>query len=287
MTEKTKGSRMSANINLRWQGTASLEFSVGKQILAVDPFFTRPSLGETLLRPLRTDSELAAAMLPRCDHVLISHPHYDHLMDVPDVIGNTNALVYGSPNSCALLSTLGAPGGNLNTMIPGDHLALGDIRVEVLLAKHRTLFGQRLATGTLKTDLNPPFRATDYRMDMCYSFGLVIEGMSFFIASGLGDDLAPPAEVLLVAPYGEESDFKSLLEGVQPRLVIPIHWDDFFRPLSKPLRMMRDPSNWKWPPLRRVDLNDFERIVKAYAPHARLLIPEVFEHYDIRSLLSA
>ncbi len=208
-------------------------------------------------------------------------------MDVPDVIGNTNAQVYGSPNSCVLLSLLGAPGRNINTMMPGDRLALGDIQVEVLLAKHRSLFGRRLATGTLKKDLDPPLRATDYRMDLCYSFTLRIGGMRFFIASGLGDDLAPPAEVLLVAPYGEESDFKSLLEGVQPRLVIPIHWDDFFRPLSKPLRMLRDPSNWKWPPLRRVDMDAFERIVRAYTPHARLIIPEVLEQYDILSLLGA
>jgi L-ascorbate metabolism protein UlaG (beta-lactamase superfamily) len=277
---------MSTSINLRWQGTASLEFNTGNQILAVDPFFTRPSLGETLLRSLRTDSELAAAMMPRCDHVLISHPHYDHLMDVPEVIGNTNTQVYGSPNSCTLLSTLGAPEGNLNTMMPGDHLRLGDIQVQVLLAKHRSLFGQRLATGSLKKDLTLPLRATDYRMDMCYSFTLRIGGISFFIASGLGDDLAPPAEVLLVAPYGEESDFRSLLEGVQPGLVIPIHWDDFFRPLSKPMRMMRDPSNWKWPPLRRVDLLAFERIVEACVPQARLLIPELLEQYDIVSLLS-
>ncbi len=278
---------MSAKINLRWQGTASLEFSAGNQILALDPFFTRPSLGETLLRPLRTDIELVAAMLPRCDYVLISHPHYDHLMDVPDVIGNTNTHVYASPNSCALMSLLGAPGGNLSTMMPGDHLELGDFDVDVFLAKHRSLFGQRLAMGLLPEDLSLPLRATDYRMDMCYSFSLRVGEISFFIASGLGDDLAPPAEVLLVAPYGEESDFKSLLEGVRPKLVIPIHWDDFFRPLSKPLKRMRDPSNWKWPPLRRVDLHAFERIVKTYAPQARLLVPEMFEEYDILSLLRA
>lgn len=276
---------MSDGIKLRWLGTAGLEFHVGDQILAVDPFFTRPSLGATLFSGLQADGELASAMLPRCDHVLISHPHYDHLMDVPAVIQETGARAHGSPNSCELLSQLGVAEKNIHTIMPGDDLTLGDIQVEVLLAKHRSLFGLRLATGPLDKDLRLPLRATDYRMDMCYSFTMRVGATSLFIASGLGDDLAPPADVLLVAPYGEEADLKKLMQGVQPRLVIPNHWDDFFRPLVKPLRMMRDPSDWKWPPLRRVDLAAFERIVKASAPQARLLIPEILRVYDIAVLL--
>jgi L-ascorbate metabolism protein UlaG (beta-lactamase superfamily) len=260
---------------------------VGNQILAIDPFFTRPSLGATLFQRLRTESGLAAEMLPRCDHVLISHPHYDHLMDVPDVIDKTGALVFGSPNSCALLSLCGVPEESIKPIMPGDDLALGGIAVKVLQAKHRSLFGLRLATGPLGKDLRLPLKATDYRMDMCFSFTLRIGDMSFFLASGLGDDLSPSADVLLVAPYGDEDDFKELLEGVHPRLVIPIHWDDFFLPLSKPLKMMRDPSNWMWPPLRRVDMQGFERLVDAIAPQARLLIPEIHKEYDIPALLPA
>jgi L-ascorbate metabolism protein UlaG (beta-lactamase superfamily) len=287
MPAKAKGSSMVEGIGLRWFGTAGLEFKVGNKILVFDPFFSRPSLGETLLQRLRTESELTAKMLPRCDHVLISHPHYDHLMDAPDVIDKTGAEVFGSPNSCELLTLCGVPEGNINTIMPGDTLALGDIVVGVLLAKHRSLFGLRLATGPLSKELRLPLKATDYRMDMCYSFTLRIGDMRLFLASGLGDDLAPSADVLLVAPYGDEDDFKELLEGVHPRLVIPIHWDDFFRPITKPLRMMRDPSNWMWPPLRRVDMRGFERVVEAYAPQAKLLVPELLKQYDVAALLRA
>lgn len=278
---------MHKGIGLRWFGTAGLEFKVGNQILAIDPFFTRPSLGETLFRRLCAEIELAVGMLPMCDHVLISHPHYDHLMDIPDVLGKTGANAFGSSNSCELLSLFGVPEEKINTIMPGDNLALGEIAIEVLLAKHRSLFGLRLATGPLNKDLRLPLRATDYRMDMCFSFTLRIGDTAVFLASGLGDDLAPSADVLLVAPYGDEDEFKKLLEGVHPKLVIPIHWDDFFRPLTKPLKMMRDPSNWLWPPLRRVDLITFERVVNAYAPQAKLLIPDILKDYDISALLQA
>ena len=114
---------MAEGIKLRWFGTASLEFTVGERILAVDPFFTRPSLGATLFKRLPANGELAASLLPRCAEVLISHPHYDHLMDVPEVMGKTGARAYGSANSCELLTLMGVPEGMVNTIKPGDHLA--------------------------------------------------------------------------------------------------------------------------------------------------------------------
>lgn len=280
-----KGSSMQASSRLRWLGTAGLEISIGDTILAIDPFFTRPSLREVLFGRMRPDGELAAALMPRCDYVLITHPHYDHLMDVPNVVRQTKAQAFGSSNSCALLALLGVPEEKIREIKPEDHLTLGDIRCEVLHAEHRPLFGLRLATGTLKENIELPLRSTDYRMDECFSFKLRVGELDLLISSGLRAEHASPADVLLVAPYGERTDFEALLQRVRPRLVIPNHWDDFFRPLSEPLLMMRDPSDWLWPPLRRVDLGAFERIVRASVPEARLLIPEMLEEYDLDALL--
>lgn len=278
---------MRADIKMRWLGTAGLEFSVGDAVLAVDPFFTRPGLLEIIFGRPRSDEALAASRLPRCEHVLITHPHYDHLMDVPAAINTTGAQAYGSPNSCELMALLGVPEAKINLIKPGDHLTLGNIHVQVLLAEHRPLFGMRLATGPLNMSMKLPLRALDYRMDACFSFNLRVGERSILICSGLSGDPAPPADVLLVAPYGEEGEFKDLLEQVRPKLVIPNHWDDFMRPLSKPVRMLRDPSNWLWPPLRRVDLQAFARIVGDNAPRARLQIPQMFEQYDIETILQA
>ncbi len=44
---------------------------------------------------------------PRCDFVLVTHAHWDHLMDVPDVVLNTGATALGSANTCQLLALLG------------------------------------------------------------------------------------------------------------------------------------------------------------------------------------
>lgn len=276
---------MRNSCQLRWLGTAGWEFRAEGTVLAVDPFFTRPGLLKVLFTRPRPDAELIASMLARCDFVLLTHPHYDHLMDVPEVIGKTGAQAYGSSNSCELLAVLGVLESKINTITAGNRLQLGDIQVEVHSADHRPLFGMRMATGPLSKDLRQPLRAMDYRMDECFSFSLRMGERSVFICSGLGAGHVPPCDVLLVAPYGDQDDLVKLLEQAQPRLVIPNHWDDFLRPLTKPLRMLRDPSNWLWPPLRRVDLTIFERIVSANAPRAKLLVPQMLEMYDLEALL--
>jgi hypothetical protein len=64
-------------------------------------------------------------------------------------------------------------------------------------------------------------------------------------------------------------------------LVIPIHWDDFSRPLDEPVRPMPVRS---W--LKRVTVVRFQEVVKRIALSARVLVPERFRAYDLRDALS-
>ncbi|MHB0870884.1 MAG: MBL fold metallo-hydrolase, partial [Chloroflexota bacterium] len=100
---------MEGSIRLRWLGTAGIELSTDQEVLAVDPFFTRPPFRRIWFGRVFPDRRLVAAKLPRCNYVLVTHSHWDHLMDVPEVVLNTGATALGSPNSCRLLTLLGVP----------------------------------------------------------------------------------------------------------------------------------------------------------------------------------
>jgi L-ascorbate metabolism protein UlaG (beta-lactamase superfamily) len=69
---------METNIRLRWLGNAGLQFG-NKEILVVDPFLSRPVMGEFLFSTLETNSALQKTILPECDYILITHAHYDHM----------------------------------------------------------------------------------------------------------------------------------------------------------------------------------------------------------------
>ena len=82
---------MPEKLSFRWLGVQGLELSCAGQTLAIDPFFTRPPLSSLLLRRVQPNLALAARLLARCDYVLVSHPHYDHILDVPDLLKRSGA----------------------------------------------------------------------------------------------------------------------------------------------------------------------------------------------------
>ena len=189
-------------------------------------------------------------------------------MDVPAIIEQTRATAYGSPNTCRLLTILGVPEEHLHEIKVGDQLTLGMFQVAILQAEHGLVLGRPFATGSLAPNLHPPLRMRDYRMDTCFSFLIEVDGLRFLDWSSEKVHLAPLADVLFVKPLQKPAYYEALLGVVQPRVVIPIHWDDFMRPLSRPLRPMLKPPRLAFPPLARVDLTAFSQLIKRIDPQS-------------------
>lgn len=122
-------------------------------------------------------------------------------------------------------------------------------------------------------------------MDACFSFLIKVNECRFLVWSSEYAEGAVPADVLFVKPHQEGPYSEALLNVVQLRVVIPIHWDDFMRPLSKPLRPMIKPPRLTFPPLQRVNLAKFRQLIKPIAPQADVFLPEIFRWYELREFL--
>ena len=271
---------MDTVVRFRWLGVAGIELSVNDQVLLIDPYLTRLPFWRVAFGRVRPNRELIAEKIQHCDFVLVTHAHFDHLMDVPDVVRNTGAVALGSANVCRLLATLGVPPTQIRPIEIRDQLALGDFRVEVLPAEHVTLSGWWPFGGPLPPNLRPPLRARDYRMDRCFGFLVDVDGYRLLHCPGP----AVAAEVLFVKPLGTRPAWEALLRGVRPQIVVPVHWDDFARSLSKPIRSMAVPSGRVIPPLRRIDLPRFKYMVEQIVPEVKVLVPEMFHAYDLGEL---
>lgn len=263
-------------IAFRWLGVAGLEFVVDGYTLLVDPFFTRPPR-RALLTAARVHSNeaLCAQHAPRADAVLVTHAHYDHIMDVPSIAWRTGAGVYGSPNACALLAAHGIADGRVRTIHQGDRLALGPFSVEVFPARHAPIPAARLFNGPLPRRLRPPLRLCDYRMDHAFSFRIRAGEETLLIGNH-----PAPAGTLFLIPYQPQGALRELLAGVSPRRIILIHWDDFNRPLNQPLAPMlltrAQGLPRGFPPLRRIDLASTVEQVRAAAPGVPVEVPGLF-----------
>lgn len=276
--------RAQPSVHLRWLGVGGVELTAHNRILAIDPFFTRPPAWRMAFGRVRSDRALIARHMPHCDWILVTHAHWDHLMDVPDLARRTGATVWGSPNACALLSACGLPPSQIRPIHGGERLVLGDWTVDVLHGEHMPVPG--FGPGPVPADLRPPLRLRDYRMDLCFSFALQIGRLRVLNWHSIRLDWATPADVLLVSAEQPAGFYRDLLRAVRPRLVIPVHWDNMFRPLSKPIRPMLTHPRWAWPPTRLMDLPRFQREVEQMTrdeglPETEVWIPELFRPYRI------
>jgi L-ascorbate metabolism protein UlaG (beta-lactamase superfamily) len=206
-------------------------------------------------------------------------------MDVPEAARLTGAQVLASPQSIELLRILGVDGSYLRAISSGDVIECGDLRVEVYLSRHRRIFGGIPYLGPLRDGLTPPLRARDYRMDFQVSFRITAGDIRLLIASGIDDEPPTRAEVLLVGADATRRQLHPILDAVRPRLVLPNHWDDMFRPLTRPLRPMHVPPTGRIPSLRRISLDAFARSVCDLSPDSMVLIPRIFGPMDVEELI--
>jgi L-ascorbate metabolism protein UlaG (beta-lactamase superfamily) len=246
----------------QWLGVAGLVIKAGSESLAIDPFLTRPTLFE-LLHPLASNVTLVRERIPACNYVLVTHAHYDHLLDVQTVLSLNSAEAYGSSNTCQILRSQAIPAERVHEIMMEMKLTLGQFEVEVLQGQHSPIPLSRLFNGEVQDSSLPPRYAWDYKMDVCLGYCITVQETRFLVCAAE----PVPAEVLFVVAQEPKDYYVKMLTGVQPKYMVPIHWDNFTRPPGKPLRRFTRPS--------RMSLGQLARLAEKIAPGCKVIIPEL------------
>ena len=264
---------------VRWLGVAGLEFSFGDHILLIDPFLSRPPLRNVFMGRVYPDIQLIKENIKKADHILITHAHYDHVLDVPAIAKQTGALVYGSANVCRLLQVHQVPLAQSLIVHAFGEIKLPYAYVRVIPARHPFIPGYH--SGKLIDNLKPPLHLRDYRMDKCFSYLIEFEYLKLLVWSSISTEHAQPADVLFLRSVASQDWYDKMIEVVQPRLVIPTHWDDFFRTLSQPIRPFFAPPTLSNPFIQPINLDDFKKRILQSDSTCKILIPHVLETYDL------
>lgn len=272
MTSETPPNSPEPGLTFRWLGIAGIELTSGGQTLLIDPCLTHIRFWQLWLGSLSPDVVTLRKHITEADAILITHAHYDHLLDAPALAASTGARIYGSANTCLLSRLAGLPEGKVERIYAGQSLRLPGFTVQVYPARHRWV--PFFTPGALPQGIRAPITARQYRLDEDFSFHVTAGGLRLLVNSGSAPQDLPPADILLVNPFFRESYYRQLLEAVQPRSVIPIHWDDLWQPLAKPLRPTYQPPGGFLPPFKRVDLAAFQKMILALAPGVQVLLPE-------------
>lgn len=269
-------------LSFRWLGVGGIQLCWRGKTLLIDPFLTRPSLKEVLFCPLHSNAELIQRELPNADALLITHAHYDHLMDVAEIIRQTGAIAYGSNNVINLLRASGVPQQKTRLIRSGDTVWADPFLIQVIPAKHLSI--PFFTPKQLPPRVSPPRRVWDYQMDACYSFFLPNTEPSILIWHSVEAKGALPADLLIIDVEIPFPQLERLLRWVNPRWVIPIHWDDFFLPLSSPLKPFFHLPQRNFFRLGRLDLAGYARKVAEMLPQGEVYLPQRLKRIDLTLL---
>jgi L-ascorbate metabolism protein UlaG (beta-lactamase superfamily) len=207
--------------------------------LLVDPYFSRVdllsvALGSHIQPNAARISDGLRHLAPKADAILVTHGHFDHLLDVPAVMAKTRARLIASASSVDLAKRAGASSGD--AVKPGDVRRIGPWKIRVLSATHDRLFG-KVPFAQPPSQTGPPQRAADWICGKPLAFLIEVKGQRIYIDSGGTSTRLPPNERVDLAILGmalpdSRARLAAALAHLHPRYVLPSHQDDFFRPLS-------------------------------------------------------
>lgn len=117
-------------MNIIWLGHGSFRIEIAGQVLLVDPWFT----GNPVFPEDRKGDAIAGAT-----HILLTHCHFDHVVDVLDLARDLGVPVVGQYD----LMGYWAESEGIETVgfNKGGTVALGDVAVTMVNAVHSSSFG--------------------------------------------------------------------------------------------------------------------------------------------------
>ncbi len=238
-------------VKITFLGTTSLLFDDGETQLLIDGFVSRLPLGKAILWKLKTDeravdSALARAKVDKLKAIFVSHSHYDHVFDVSYIAKKTNAKLLGSASSLNVGRGGGVPDEQMALFEPGKKENFGKFTVTVIEGKHSPpMKGINDDIGDLiKAPLAQPARAKAYKEGGSFDFLIEHDDQSIMVVpsanfiEGALDNVRADVLFLSVGQLGRLSDefqkkyYEQTVAKVHPKLVIPVHWDNFFQPLN-------------------------------------------------------
>ncbi|WP_301123199.1 MBL fold metallo-hydrolase [Mycolicibacterium fortuitum] len=243
-----------SSLSVTWAGVSTLLVDDGTSAVLTDGFFSRPALPTVVLRKLapslpRIEGCLARLGVDKLEAVLPVHSHFDHAMDSAVVAERTGARLVGGTSTAQVGIGGGLDPERTVTVTPGEAVSLGAYDVTLFESEHCP---PDRFPGIITEPVVPPVKVAAYKCGEAWSTlvhhrpsdrRLLIVGSAGAVPGALAGQRAEVVylgigQLGLQSEQYFESYWAETVRTVEARRVVLIHWDDFFRPLHKPLRAL-------------------------------------------------
>ncbi len=240
-----------AGLELTWLGVSGYRLTYERTSLFIDPYLSRVPLRALLLRrqalpdPAMLD-RYATAPGPVAG-VLVGHTHFDHAVDAPAIARRFHAKAYGSESLVTLMGLHGL--GELAVeAVPHRTYELGPFTVRFIPSRHsKLLFGRKVPMdGELTCEHLHGLVPTAYKCGAVWGIRIDVAGVRLYHqgSADLDDDELPDeaVDVFLAGVAGRSVTpryWQRILPRLDPALIVPTHYDDFFAALGSPEKFVR------------------------------------------------
>lgn len=227
-------------MKIQWTGTAGFKIQSRDVSFLIDPYLSRNAQAW----PVQT---MKPKDLAPFSHIFVSHGHFDHILDIPDIVKSTDARVVCSPIAGQTLIKMGMARSHLMAIKNcGDDIRFGHIKATAFFSRHIRFDAKLLITTLIRArkqikDILPLLKNYPCGQVLSWRFELEGKRILFFGSGGSTraelEMLAKDPVDLLLVPLQGHSDIcakaMAYVKSLKPAFVLPHHQDDFFPLISQ------------------------------------------------------
>lgn len=230
-------------LELTWIGAAGFRLAYQGTTLWIDPYVTRITMGDLVRRRVVASSpDAVARWIDRADAVLVGHTHFDHALDVAAIARGHGCPVYGSSSVHHLLGLHGLAERAV-VVEPRRDYEVGPFRFHFVPSVHSKLqLGLGIPySGELTCEHVEGLTPQAYKCGQVWGILVEVAGIRLYhqgSADLLEDEIVDKGvDVFLCGISGRRFTrryVERIVRALEPKLIVPTHYDDFFRPLDGP-----------------------------------------------------
>lgn len=220
------------------------------QSLFVDPYLSRVPFRDLLLRRTALPDPAALERFVGADGdvvgVLVGHTHFDHAVDAPAICRRFGCRAYGSASLTRLMALHGMAERAVEVE-PYHAYELGPFVVRFTPSAHsKLLLGLAVPyDGELTCEQLDGLSPGAYRCGQVWGISIEVAGVRLYHqgSANLVDEAVRERgiDIFLAGVAGRnftEAYWRRILPLLDPAVVVPTHYDNFFRPLGRPLEFV-------------------------------------------------